>query len=93
MMPGAHRNSDTRYCGAATIVTGQGNVYVNGLLWAVEEDENSHGGGGLVSVVGSTVNINGKKVIVFGDAAVADNEDHFPPDTWPEQKSSDVFAY
>ena len=62
-MPDAHRNADARACGAATIVSGQSSVYVNGRLWAVQGDENTHGAGGLIPS-GHTVKINGKKVIV-----------------------------
>jgi len=38
-MPAAHRHDDLRVCGATTIVSGQGTVFVNGKLWAVEGDE------------------------------------------------------
>lgn len=62
-MPAAHLHGDTRICGATTIVTGQSTVYVNGKLWAVDGDANSHGGGQL-QASGSTVIINGKPVIV-----------------------------
>jgi uncharacterized Zn-binding protein involved in type VI secretion len=92
-MPGAHREDDSRYCGASTIVSGQGTVYVNGKLWAVEGDEETHGNGDLISTVGSTVLINGKRVIVFGDTASGDDQDHPLPPTDPQDKSSNVFAY
>ena len=48
-MPGVHRNGDPRVCGALTIVTGQNSVYANGRLIAVNGDQNSHGGGNLIS--------------------------------------------
>lgn len=92
-MPEAHRDSDTRNCGATTIVGGQSTVFVNGLLWAVEGDPESHGNGNLISVVGSSVFIGGIKVIVLGDTATSDNALHNPPSTDPNQGSSDVFAY
>lgn len=63
-MPAAHRHGDARVCGATTQVAGQGTVYVNGQLWAVDGDPNSHGGGGLIPGGGGEVYIEGKKVIV-----------------------------
>ncbi len=62
-MPLAHRNGDSRICGAATVVVGQSTVSVNGRLWAVHGDPNSHGAGNLIPT-GSTVSIEGKLVIV-----------------------------
>ena len=41
-MPAAHRNGDLRTCGATTSVTGQSTVTVNGKLWAVLGDKDSH---------------------------------------------------
>jgi hypothetical protein len=71
-MPEAHRDTDSRICGAKTVVSGQSTVTVNGLLWAVEGDEDSHGGGNLIAT-GSTVTIEGKLVIVNSpDPAAAD---------------------
>lgn len=94
-MPGAHRNGDSRFCGASTIVQGQSNVKVNGKLWAVNGDPNSHGGGSLVAVYGArNVKINGKLVIcAVGDKAGGDNKKHPLPPTDPAQASSDVFVY
>lgn len=92
-MPGAHREDDTRYCSALTIAEGQSTVFVNGKLWAVENDPESHGEGRLISVVGSTVFIEGKKVIVFGDTATGDNAGHPSGPTDPQGKSDTVFAY
>ena len=77
-MPLAHRHGDARVCGATTVVTGQSTVTINGQLWAVEGDPNTHLEGGLIAS-GSTVTINGKKVIVNQpDQAVADTIG-FPP--------------
>lgn len=71
-MPPAHLNGDLRVCGAVTVVSGQSTVFVNGQLWAVEGDPNSHGGGALIPS-GSTVLIEGKPVIVHApDSAAAD---------------------
>jgi hypothetical protein len=62
-MPPSHRNGDSRTCGASTVVSGQSTTYVDGKLWSVEGDPNSHGAGNLIAT-GSTVFIQGRKVIV-----------------------------
>ena len=94
-MPGAHRNGDSRFCGASTIVSGQGTVRVNGKLWAVNGDPESHGGGNLIAVYGAkNVRINGKLVIcAVGDNASGDNALHPAPSTRPRGKSTNVFVY
>lgn len=92
-MAGAHRESDTRLCGATNIVEGQSTVYVNGQLWAVENDQDTHLEGRLISTIGSTVFIEGKKVIVLGDTATTDLAGHTPPLTDPATASGDVEAY
>lgn len=86
-MPPAHRHDDARVCGAKTVVTGQGTVTVNGKLWAVKGDKNTHGGGDLINS-GTTVKINNIEVIVHAaDAASPDNlcipvgPPHCSPDT------------
>jgi len=61
-MPPVHRHGDARTCGATTIVTGQSTVRSDGKLWAVEGDQNSHGGGQLIA--SSSVYIEGKRVVV-----------------------------
>lgn len=94
-MPAAHRHGDGRICGATTVVSGQSTVYVNGQLWAVAGDGNSHGGGAL-SPSGSTIEINGKKIIVNApDGAAADSLCPIPPHCGPSTSggSGDVFAY
>jgi hypothetical protein len=94
-MPGAHRDRDERFCGAETIVIGQSSVFVNGKLWAVEDDPEDHGAGELVQVVPpSNVKAEGKLVIcAIGDEALADNFPHNPPLTYPVQRSPNVFVY
>lgn len=94
-MPGAHRNGDKRFCGASTIVQGQGTVKVNGQLWAVEGDPNSHKKGNLIQVYGAgNVRISGKKVIcAVGDIAGGDKKMHPRPATAPAQASGNVFVY
>jgi len=93
-MPGAHRNGDSRFCGATTTVTGQSTVSVDDKLWAVDGDKNSHGAGFLIPVVGHTVFIEDKKIIVaIGDTATADNLHHLPALAAPQGFSSTVSAY
>ena len=58
-----HRHGDSRDCGAKTVVVGQSTVFVNGRLWAVLNDPNTHGNGELINT-GTTVFIEGKPVIV-----------------------------
>lgn len=71
-MPAAHRQDDSRACGATTIVSGQATVFVNNKLWAVAGDPNTHGSGALIAS-GSTVRINNKLVIINGDSASPDD--------------------
>lgn len=95
-MPEAHRDTDSRICGATTVVSGQSTVTVNGLLWAVEDDQDSHGGGGLIPTE-TTITIEGKPVIVNSpDSAKADllcpiDPIHCNPKT--NSGSGNVFAY
>lgn len=94
-MPAAHRDGDGRVCGASTTVGGQSTVFVNGRLWAVSGDPNSHGGGGLIPS-GSTVFVEGKPVIVDApDGAAPDALCPAPPHCAPDTAggSPDVFAY
>lgn len=100
-MPGAHRNTDSRFCGATTIVTGQSTVKVNGLLWAVDGDKDTHCNmGSLIPITGAkNVYIQGKLVIcAVGDTASPDIPGCVPPEhpsgeTDPKGHSSDVFVY
>lgn len=41
-MPPCHRKTDTRICGALTVVVLQNTVFVNNLLWAVHGDLDDH---------------------------------------------------
>jgi uncharacterized Zn-binding protein involved in type VI secretion len=70
-MSEAHVNGQLRSCGATTIVSGQTFVKVDGQLWAVENDQNSHGSGQLIASK-TFVKIGGKSVIVKGDSAQQD---------------------
>lgn len=93
-MPGAHRQTDSRFCGATTSVTNQTTVFSNDLLWAVEGDKESHGRGDLINAGEGTVYIENKKVITaIKDTAAPDNANHSPGPTNPSGRSSNVFAY
>lgn len=99
-MPGAHRDTDSRLCGAKTIVTGQSTVTVNGLLWAVENDYDTHCNQGELNAVYGALNvrINGKLVIcAMGDSAAPDHAGcvvlHPSGATNPLGHSYDVLVY
>lgn len=99
-MPGAHRNQDSRFCGAKTTVTGQSTVTVNGRLWAVENDYDTHcQEGNLQAVYGAkNVKIEGKLVIcAVGDSAAPDHAGcivlHPTGATNPLGHSNDVSVY
>ena len=66
-----HRHGDSRSCGATTEVTGQFFLTVDGKLWAVNGDKNTHGNGDL-ETSNSWLTINGKGVIVENDHASSD---------------------
>lgn len=93
-MPGAHRDTDTRFCGATTIATDK-KVYVNAKAWALAGDPSTHGAGNLVQVYGpGNVYVGGIKVIcAVGDKATPDNAFHPVPPTDPLGHSNDVFVY
>ena len=82
----AHRENDARICGATTVVVGQSTVRINGKLWAVLADPNTHGAGNLINSI-SSVRINGKPIIVKHDTAVADSL-LFPPHNIPKATGS-----
>lgn len=69
----AHRNGDLRACGATTIVSGQNFVFVDGQLWSVNGDANSHGNGQLISSLQNYITIGGIRVILVGDQASPDD--------------------
>ena len=71
-MTAVHRHGDSRTCGATTVISGQGTVFVDGQLASVDGDPNSHGGGALVAST-NQVFINGKMVVEVGDSAGADS--------------------
>ena len=94
-MARAHREGDSRTCGATTNVTQQSSVYVNNKLWAVQNDPSTHGNGQL-NALNTGVYIENKKVVVRSDDAdpdnlCEDNNSHCDPD--PNEGSDDVFAY
>ena len=77
-MAAVHRHGDNRSCGATTVVSGQSTVYVEGQLFSVDGDPNSHGSGALIAS-GSTVKINNKPIIIVGDNASSDTLGHTNP--------------
>jgi hypothetical protein len=70
-MTAIHRDTDSRACGASTVVGGQNDVYANDLLVSVDGDPNSHGAGAL-SASCHDVYVNGILVVDLGDGAAAD---------------------
>jgi len=89
----AHRDGDLRACGATTTVVGQGTVFVNGKLWAVKGDTNTHNAGGLINTF-TGVYVQGKPVIVHTpDLAQSDGAGHVLVQDQTAQGSGDVFAY
>lgn len=93
-MPGAHRDGDSRFCLATTVVTRQSTVFVDDKLWAVVGDKNSHEAGLLIAVVGHSVFVEDQEVIVaVGDTATIDDLLHPPALTAPSGFSSTVNAY
>ena len=67
-----HRDTDSRACGATTVVSGQGTVFANGLLVSVDADPNSHGAGALTAAC-NQVFVNGKMVVIVGNSAAPDS--------------------
>lgn len=74
----AHRQDDARVCGATTVVEGQDFLTIEGKLWAVDGDPNSHGGGAL-RTTHDWLTINGRGVIVVADHAAPDALCPVPP--------------
>lgn len=67
----AHRNTDSRACGASTVSAQSRNVFVNGLLFSINGDPNSHGGGNLIAAT-NNVFVGGVAVVNVGDSASPD---------------------
>lgn len=94
-MPSIHRDTDSRSCGASTVVVGQGTVYANSLLVSVDGDPNTDGGGSL-SASCKNVFINGIMIVNHSpDSAAPDSLCPIPggPHCSPvtAQGSSNVF--
>lgn len=99
-MPRSHRDTDSRFCGAITNVTGQSTVYVNNLLHAVEGDLDDHCDmGALIASYGSrNFYIENKLAIcAVGDTAEMDMEGciliHPSGPTNPKGHSPDTYMY
>lgn len=92
-MPPAHTHGMLRKCGATTVVTGQSFVHIDGQLWAVENDKNTHLHGELIAS-NSGIYINGKRVIAHTpDHAQPDDAGHINPETDTDEGSGFVFVY
>jgi hypothetical protein len=93
-MAAVHRQTDLRVCGHTTIVQGQGTVYANNLLIAVDKDPDNAGGGNLIAAC-KNVYINGKMVVNnTPDHAEPDSECPVDPhcDPYTAQGSPNVFV-
>ena len=91
-MSDVHLDGDLRVCGATTVVSGQGSVYVNGKLWAVQGDQNSHTDGQLLAS-GTSVLIEGNMVIVHAPDQAADDVPGHGSDTRTAEGSDNVSCY
>jgi hypothetical protein len=70
-MPAVHRDTDSRICGATTVSAQGKDVYVNGLLWSIDNDPNTDGDGGLIAATNN---------VFIGGTAVCNNNDNAKPD-------------
>lgn len=74
-MAKVHLDGEKRLCGHTTVVTGQDFVSAGGKLFAVVGDQDSAGGGALISMgINTYVKINNQLVIVEGDQASPDSQ-------------------
>ncbi len=85
-MTEVHRDTDSRICGAKTVVAGNSTVFANNLLVSVDADPNSHGAG---SIIASTKNVyaHNKLIVENGDAANPDRLCPIPPHCGPDTSS------
>ena len=91
----AHRDTDSRACGAKTTVVGQSTCKVNNLLWSVDDDPNDHGAGDLDANSTDKVFIENKPVVVHtpDKGKVIDGHLHSKVEVRTSQGSADTFAY
>jgi len=68
----AHRQGDSRACGAGTVVTGQSTVFCGGKLASVNGDPDDHGAGALIAQC-KNIYINGKLRVVVSNQAAPDS--------------------
>ena len=71
-MPAVHRDTDLRVCGATTVSAQNKSVFVNSLLWSIDQDPNSDSGGALSA---------GTNNVFIGGIAVCNNNDAAAPDS------------
>lgn len=92
-MPDVHLNGQLRVCGAHTVVQEQSSVTVDGELWAVHGDPNSHGAGLLITST-FDITIEGKGIIAHKpDLATMDNLLHDPALTQTAEGYAGVTVY
>ena len=70
-MTAIHRNTDSRICGATTVVAGNSTVFANNLFVSVNADPNSHGAGSLIAS-SNQIFVENKMVVEVGDSASPD---------------------
>lgn len=98
-MPGCHRESDNRKCGAITKVIGQSSVFVNDKLWAVDgdPDDGTHGGGAFCKPIYGALNVfveNKLVICALGDTTYnPDGYQHPPGESDPKGHSFDTIVY
>lgn len=71
MTAAAHRDTDSRACGASTVSGQSSKVFVNGLLFSINGDPNDHGAGNLIAAT-NNVFVGGVAVVNVGDSAAPD---------------------
>lgn len=69
-----HRNTDSRICGASTVVVGNSTVFANSLLVSVNNDPNTHTNGNLIAACRNVYVENKMVVNHTPDMAQADKK-------------------
>lgn len=91
-MTEVHRDTDSRICGAQTVVAGNTTVFVNNLLASVDQDPNSHGSGPIIAST-NNVFVHNKLIVENGDAADPDDLCPIPPHCGPDTDSGSPDVY
>jgi hypothetical protein len=85
-MTEVHRDTDSRICGAATVVAGNSTVFVNNLLASVDKDPNNHGAGNIIAST-KNVYVENELIVENGDSANPDKICPIPPHCEPSTSS------